>query len=455
MYNVGQVLSTEFGRSWHEAVAIVQECAHQLQPGFSLPAAEDIHLDEVGTLTFGFGDESSDNPVAALATLLDSLLNGVEAPSSLRDLVRENAGRNPAHSNVASFSQALSFFERPNRVNDIRAVAGRLRGFREANSAEQEFARLREKVAKAGEPEEDKTEKKEKKVRQEPRLSRRQQAAVVALVALALFGTLGFRAGLHHNVGVIAGTLEGGVQDVVSAGLEQLGVSKAPSAEAAASNPAEPTAKASAPEPVEAGRPSRAEGKSSVSQKTTSEAARISELSRTSEPDTPRSTTGTGAAGRASVAQPASDHRPDRGFPALSPGVPPLPVRPPDVATTITVPVPPPPAPKIAAPRAAARPAPDEVFSSENPEVQAPVLVRPQLPKKPAPGDDTGIFEMIVDENGDVALVNLISPRRNFHDRMLVAAAKAWKFKPATLDGQPVKYRIRIPIILTGMPGRS
>jgi TonB family protein len=100
-------------------------------------------------------------------------------------------------------------------------------------------------------------------------------------------------------------------------------------------------------------------------------------------------------------------------------------------------------------------PAPDEVFSSENPEVQAPVLVRPQLPRKPAPGDDTGIFEMIVDENGDVTLVNLISPRRNFHDRMLVAAAKAWKFKPATLDGQPVKYRIRIPIILTAMPGRS
>lgn len=100
-------------------------------------------------------------------------------------------------------------------------------------------------------------------------------------------------------------------------------------------------------------------------------------------------------------------------------------------------------------------PAADEVFSSDDPEVRAPVLVRPQLPKKPAPGDDTGIFEMVVDENGDVAAVNLISPQRRFHDRMLVAAAKAWKFRPATLDGQPVKYRIRIPIILSGMPGRS
>ena len=55
-------------------------------------------------------------------------------------------------------------------------------------------------------------------------------------------------------------------------------------------------------------------------------------------------------------------------------------------------------------------------------------------------------------ENGDVMQVKLISPRRRYHDRMLVAAAKAWKFRPAMLNGQPVTYRVRIPIILTGMP---
>ena len=44
------------------------------------------------------------------------------------------------------------------------------------------------------------------------------------------------------------------------------------------------------------------------------------------------------------------------------------------------------------------------------------------------------------------------APRRLFQERMLVAAAKAWKFRPAILEGQYVKYRLRVPIILTGMP---
>lgn len=92
------------------------------------------------------------------------------------------------------------------------------------------------------------------------------------------------------------------------------------------------------------------------------------------------------------------------------------------------------------------------MFSSDDRGVLAPVLLRPQLPKEPAPGSDTGVFEMLIDENGDVEHVKLISPRRRYHDRMLVAAAKAWKFRPAMLNGYPVRYRIRIPIILTGMP---
>jgi hypothetical protein len=41
---------------------------------------------------------------------------------------------------------------------------------------------------------------------------------------------------------------------------------------------------------------------------------------------------------------------------------------------------------------------------------------------------------------------------RRFQERMLMAAAKAWTFKPAMRDGHPVRYRLRIAIILSDKP---
>jgi TonB family protein len=95
---------------------------------------------------------------------------------------------------------------------------------------------------------------------------------------------------------------------------------------------------------------------------------------------------------------------------------------------------------------------PTAVYSPADTAVEPPRLIRPQMPKEPAPGQDTGYFDIVVNEGGTVEQVKLISPRKRYHDRMLVAAAKAWKFRPATLNGYAVKYRIRIPIILSGMP---
>lgn len=426
MPSVAQVLSPGFARTWHEAVAIVQEAAHQLHEGFGLPAAADIEIEESGALTFGFGDESSGNPVTALATLLQQLLEGVEAPQSLRDLASENAASSPAHATIASFSQALAFFERPNRSNDLRAVAGRLRSVREKSTADQEFERLREKVAHAPEPE----QKKKTAEKRPPKLSKAQQAIAVAAVFALVFGTLGYRAGLHRNLGSMTAGIEGAIQNVVGAGLETFGVSRAASA---SENPVQPEN-----EPLEKERdPGRTNG-----------ADRAAKASM--------------RAGGASGSRPGD--RPQRTARASSPAptppsTSPFPAAKPSTASATTAATSPAKAPAAsaasaaaAAPRLTVTPGDGAIFSEEHPQVQAPVLVRPQLPKEPAPGDDTGIFDMLIDENGDVMQVKLISPRRRYHDRMLVAAAKAWKFRPAMLNGFPVKYRIRIPIILKGMP---
>jgi hypothetical protein len=44
--------------------------------------------------------------------------------------------------------------------------------------------------------------------------------------------------------------------------------------------------------------------------------------------------------------------------------------------------------------------------------------------------------------------VHLISPANRYQERMLVAAAKTWQFQPATREGQPVRFRIRIRVTL-------
>jgi Gram-negative bacterial TonB protein C-terminal len=88
----------------------------------------------------------------------------------------------------------------------------------------------------------------------------------------------------------------------------------------------------------------------------------------------------------------------------------------------------------------------EPVYSSADAEVRPPALMRPQLPTLPAPTARTSYYEILVDENGAAAAVKVVSPVRRYYDGMLVAAAKAWTFKPAVRDGRPVKYWIRVPI---------
>ena len=440
MHSLAAVLNPEFGRSWHEAVAVVQEAATLWQPGLSIPGPEDIFVDEEGVLSFGFGDESSENPVTALATLLQGLLKGIEAPSALTELVAENAKAQPAHSSLSSFSKALAFFERPNRANDLRAIASRLQGFRERTSPEVEFERLREKVANADEPKE--ADKKPEKAKKRPVATRQQQAIAATVVGIVTLVTLGFRSGVRDGLGSFVAAAESGVQGVVSAGLTKLGVSNPPSnAPNAGTNPASPAA-----QPVElekSANKTNSDSKGSVPVRTTGTAKADPAPSKPGS--VARNAAKTAAASSSFATTVVEAVTPPTPLPAASPAA--------DSSTkggpTLLPPLPPAEAPKPSP----AILAPDGIFSSAYPDVKAPALLRQQLPREPAPGDDTGFFDMVIDEAGNVANIKLISPRRRYHDRMLVAAAKAWKFRPATLNGLPVKYRIRIPIILTGMPG--
>ncbi len=71
MYRVSDVLKPDFARSWHEAVAIVQEVASQLVPGGTVPGADDLLIDAEGGIQLGFGPDAPQNAVNALGSLLN------------------------------------------------------------------------------------------------------------------------------------------------------------------------------------------------------------------------------------------------------------------------------------------------------------------------------------------------------------------------------------------------
>ena len=57
-----------------------------------------------------------------------------------------------------------------------------------------------------------------------------------------------------------------------------------------------------------------------------------------------------------------------------------------------------------------------------------------------------GVLELMIDETGKVEDAKFLSPIHPVYDGMVINAAKGWKYKPATADGKPIKYRKTIRI---------
>jgi hypothetical protein len=68
-----------------------------------------------------------------------------------------------------------------------------------------------------------------------------------------------------------------------------------------------------------------------------------------------------------------------------------------------------------------------------------------QLPASGPSGISSGLvgqLELLVGRDGEVEAVKLHTPLNRFHERMIVSAAKAWKYEPATKDGKSVRFRL-------------
>jgi hypothetical protein len=92
------------------------------------------------------------------------------------------------------------------------------------------------------------------------------------------------------------------------------------------------------------------------------------------------------------------------------------------------------------------------VYSDRNSGVVPPLMLYPRMPRSAFPGPDQAVdgplFEVLVDQQGAVEAVRLRGreqPGQSFYRaRMMLSAAKAWQFRPARLDGRPVRYVMRV-----------
>jgi TonB family protein len=112
--------------------------------------------------------------------------------------------------------------------------------------------------------------------------------------------------------------------------------------------------------------------------------------------------------------------------------------------------VPPPPAPvaPVVAPAPPPPPAAPRIYTGGESGIVLPSVITQALP--PFPGQvlipHTGKLEVVIDETGAVESAVMTGPVSPNYDQMVLAAARTWRYKPATMNGVPVKFRKTVQI---------
>ena len=107
----------------------------------------------------------------------------------------------------------------------------------------------------------------------------------------------------------------------------------------------------------------------------------------------------------------------------------------------------PPPPPVVASPPPAPRPS---IYTGDEPNVVAPVVVRQQIPNfiGTVTASRAGVVEIIINEKGTVDAARIRTSLDPSYDERVISAAKGWVYKPATVDGVPVKFLRRVRVVL-------
>lgn len=115
----------------------------------------------------------------------------------------------------------------------------------------------------------------------------------------------------------------------------------------------------------------------------------------------------------------------------------------------------PPPAPKEdpkpePPPATPSAPAAPKIYTGEEPGIVPPVTVRQDIPTIPQALTQLtkaqGLLDLLIDEKGRLVSIVLRTSLHPTYDKMIVNAARDWKYKPATLGGEPVQFRKLVQI---------
>jgi len=112
------------------------------------------------------------------------------------------------------------------------------------------------------------------------------------------------------------------------------------------------------------------------------------------------------------------------------------------------------PAPPVQVAMTLPPPAAIPVYTGEDRNVIPPSVIIQTLPLFPGTviAPRSGVLEVLIDETGEVEAANMTQSVTSSYDRLVLAATRTWRFKPATVNGVPVKYRkvVQINVKKTG-----
>lgn len=408
--------------SWQEAVAVARAAGDASLVTGHGASLETCHLTTSGGVEIVGGSRQNGSLRNPVFSLLSSLLEGRPAPDALRALV---ASQKPESDDVLMDFLSedepqpdkgqlhdLSFFARPNSDRLIAALATRGLAAAAEDDARRVVAELRVEASEPL-PSEDVTPPEWSLSDLRDWARRRQPLALGAVAAVIVAGT-----GWLVSSRPAAGTT------MQAAEVETTEIT-APLTPEGAPSPAEATVPSQpAPKPVTATRSERPEPRRQASRPAAPPlrqpapiAAALPEVSAVKVPVLPLMSPPAGDP----APRPATSENADETRQAISGA---------RIDEPIAIPT-------------------NTIYSEEDEDVVPPVLLRPQIPSEPRIDTEPSYaeIELVVNAEGLVTQVRLRSDGElNLNDRMLVAAAKAWQFRPAMKDGRPVSFALRIPV---------